>query len=103
MDLSEQAQEILLRVKEGRFRLLEHAMGRSRERGVFVEHVIQCAKTCFHWQWQENHRTHLYLGFFSGDKPGGFTAVYLDEVLVVTVFKRKLTKWEKNLAKSVKL
>jgi len=102
MNLSEEGQEILQRVKEGRFRLLEHAGQRSVERGVFVEQVIRCAKTCFHWKWQEDHKTHLYLGFFTEDKPGGFTAVFLDEVLVVTVFKRKLTKWEKNLAKSAK-
>ena len=102
MYISDEGQNILGRVKEGRFRLLQHAEQRSQERGVFVDQVIHCAKTCFHWQWQENHKTHLYLGFLADNKPGGFTAVFLDEVLVVTVFKRKLTKWEKNLAKSVK-
>lgn len=102
MDLSEEGQIILDAVKEGRFRLLQHAQRRGQERGVFVEQVIHCAKTCFHWEWQEIHETHLYLGYFTEDRPGGFTAVLLDEVLVVTVFKRNLTKWEKTLAKTVK-
>lgn len=102
MNLSEEGQKILQQVKAGRFRLLQHALKRGQERGVFVDEVMRCAQTCFHWQWQEDHKTHLYLGFFAVDKPGGFTAVLLDEVLVVTVFKRKLTKWEKNLAKSAK-
>lgn len=102
MDLNKEAQAILQQVKSGHFRLLHHATQRSQERGVFIEQVIHCAKTCFHWEWQETHKTHLFLGFFNKDQPGGFTAVLLDEVLVVTVFKRKLSKWEKNLAKSVK-
>ncbi len=102
MERSEEGQRILASVVEGRFRLLNHASQRSTERGVFVEQIIQCAKTCFHWKWQEKPGTHLYLGFFSPDRPGGFTAVLLDEVLVVTVFKRRLTQWEKKLAKSAK-
>lgn len=103
ISISDEGQRILSRVKGGHFRLRLHAEQRSQERGIFKEMVIHCAKTCFHWEWQDDHRTHLYLGFLVEDKPGGFTAVLLDEVLIVTVFKRKLTKWEKSLAKSRKL
>jgi len=104
MSRATEGQKILKYVRDGRFRLLRHAEQRSREREVFVEQVVHCAMTCFHWEWQEDHQTHLYLGFFTAaTNPGGFTAVFLDEVLVVTVFKRKLTKWEKHLAKSVKI
>ncbi len=102
MKLRSDAQQILDRVKAGRFRLLRHASVRSQERGIFIEQVIHCADTCFHWRWQDDRKTHLFLGFLDKERPGGFTAVILDEVLVVTVFKRKLTKWEKNLVKSEK-
>lgn len=100
--LSKEANLILDRIKVGRFQLRRHAEQRSNERGIFKEMVIHCATTCFHWEWQENHGTHLFLGFLTNDKPGGFTAVMLGEVLVVTVFKRRLNQWEKNLAKSKK-
>ncbi len=103
VSLSQESREILQRVKAGQFSLLQHASDRSKQRGVFIEQIIHCAETCFHWRWQPNHKTHLFLGYLAEGRSGGFTAVLLDKVLVVTVFKRRLTKWEKNLSKSKKL
>ncbi len=103
MNRDQQAQEILKRIRADDFILLLHAAKRSDERSIGKENVIYCANTCFHWEWQEDHSTHLFLGLLNQTESGGFTAVLRDQVLVVTVFKRRLTKWEKHLKKSKKL
>ncbi|MBI2605019.1 MAG: hypothetical protein HYW49_02945 [Deltaproteobacteria bacterium] len=102
MDRGEEAQEILRRIKADDFVLLHHASQRAEERGISKENVIYCAKTCFHWEWQEEKGTHFFLGSLNEKDHGGFTAVLRDRALVITVFKRRLTKWEKTLKKSKK-
>jgi hypothetical protein len=102
MSTQKEANEILKRVKANNFNLLLHANERSKERSISKENVINCAKTCFHWEWQEEHRTHVFLGKLDDETTGGFTAVLRDEVLVVTVFKRRLSKWERDILKAKK-
>lgn len=96
MTRDQEAQSILKRIKADDFFLLQHADQRSQERGITKDNIIQCAKTCFHWEWQEKHGTHFFLGSFNESEEGGFTAVLKDQVLVVTIFRRRLKQWEKN-------
>ena len=99
MTRASESKLILNRIKSDDFFLVQHANQRSNERGITKENIIHCARTCFHWEWQEKHGTHLFLGLFNESEHGGFTVVLRDQVLVITVFKRKLNQWEKNKKK----
>ena len=99
----EEAQEILRRVKQDNFFLRVHATIRLGERQIERAQIIHCAKSCFLWKWQEVHQSHLFLGFFIDEVSGGFAAVLEMDAIIVTVFKRRLTEWERNLAKLRKL
>jgi len=102
MNKEKEAKEILKQVKANNFNLLLHAGKRAIERNISKESVINCAKTCFYWEWQEDHNTYLFLGQLNSDETGGFSAIIRDDVLVVTIFKRRLTKWERELQKTKK-
>ena len=99
MDRSKEAQQILKAVKSNRFTLRDHAAARSDERILSRQNVVNVANTVIEWKWQENKQTHWFIGFLDGNQPGGFTAALDSDVWVVTVFKRKLTKREKELIK----
>ena len=96
MDHERDARLILKKIKMDDFFLLQHANTRASERGLTKNSVIECAKTCFHYEWQETSETYLFLGSFNDSEDGGFSAVLRDQVLVVTVFRRRLTKWERS-------
>lgn len=51
------------------------------------------------WKWQEEKQTYWFVGFLDEGQPGGFTAALDNGVWIVTVFKRKLTRREKDLIK----
>ena len=99
MDRSKEAQQILKAVKSNRFTLRDHAAARSDERFLSRQNVVNVVNTVIEWKWQENNQTHWFIGFLDGIKPGGFTAAIDKGVWIVTVFKRKLTKREKELIK----
>jgi hypothetical protein len=100
MELDEEAQEILKRVKADNFFLRVHASQRMKDRRIERAQIIHCAATCFHWRWQEDHGSHLFLGFLVEGVSGGFSAVLAGDAIVVTVFKRRLTQWERDIVKS---
>ena len=99
MNHDRSAKLILNRIKADDFFFVQHANLRSDERGITKANILRCAATCFHWEWQEKHSTYLFLGEFNEAEHGGFTAILRDQVLVITVFKRRLSKWEKNKSK----
>jgi hypothetical protein len=100
MQKEEEFNKILSRIKADDFFLRIHASERMHERRIERLLIIHCAETCFLWKWQEDHQTHLFLGYFLDGKSGGFSAVLEDTAIVVTVFKRRLNAWERTIAKS---
>jgi len=99
MDRSREAQQILEAAKANRFMLRDHAVRRADERVLSRQSVINVAQTVIEWKWQEGKQTHWFVGFLAEGQSGGFTAAMDNGVWVVTVFKRKLTRREKELIK----
>ncbi|MGK5089647.1 hypothetical protein WDW86_19005 [Bdellovibrionota bacterium FG-2] len=99
MDRSREAQQILMAVRGHRFTLRDHAARRSDERVLSRQNVINIAQTVLDWKWQEDKQTHWFIGFFAEGQAGGFTAAMDNGVWIITVFKRKLTRREKELKK----
>ena len=99
MDRKQEAKQILEAVKGNRFIMKDHAAARGVERTISRQNVINVAKTLIEWKWLEAHQTYWFIGFLDPGQPGGFTAALDEGVWVVTVFKRKLTKREKELIK----
>lgn len=94
------AKEILRLVGQGLFEMTEHAFGRSSSRGITSGQIIHCARHCISHSWQEEHGTYLFVGYLDQEKnAGGFSAILHAGVVIVTVFRRRLTKWEKRRGK----
>ena len=94
-----EAKEILRLIASGTFKMAEHAYERSVERHITRAQIIYCAKHCIHHKWQESHGTHLFIGYLDSNSTGGFSAVLKDGAVIVTVFRRRLTEWEKKLGR----
>ena len=59
--------------------------------------VTTIAKTVIRWEWQESKETYLFVGIDLDGKGAGFTAIRnQDGTYVITVFKRRIKKWESN-------
>lgn len=99
MDRSRESRNILNSIKANRFILRDHAIQRGDERALSRQNVINVATSVIEWKWQEDRQTHWFIGFLEEDQPGGFTAAVDDGVWIITVFKRKLTRREKELVK----
>lgn len=99
MGFKQEAEQIVEAVKGNHFIMKDHAAVRGAERTISRQNVINVAKTLIEWKWQETHQTYWFIGFLDTGRPGGFTAALDDGVWVVTVFKRNLTKREKELIK----
>jgi hypothetical protein len=99
MDRSKEADQILKAVSSNRFILRDHATQRGLERSLSRQNVINVANTLIEWKWQEKQMTYWFIGFLSEGEPGGFTAAIDHDVWIITVFKRKLSKREKELIK----
>jgi len=99
MDRGREAKAILEAIKANRFTLRDHAVKRGSERMLSRLNVINIARTVLEWKWQENQQTYWFIGFLDDQKTGGFTAVMDNGVWVITIFKRKLTRREKELIK----
>jgi hypothetical protein len=96
MDREEETSRILEAIGSDRFMLRDHAVRRSDERMLSRRNVINVARTLIEWKYQEEKFTHWFLGFLDEGRPGGFTAILDDEVRVVTVFKRRLSRRERE-------
>ena len=99
MDRYEEKIKILEAIVANRFMFRDHTVRRSDQRSLSWTNVVNAAKTIIEWKWQESKQTHLFIGFLEEGQPGGFTAVIdraEDIVWVVTVFKRRLSRREKN-------
>ena len=99
MDRSDEAQKILAEIRVNHFVLRAHATKRAEDRALSRQHVINVANSVIEWKWQEDKETHWFIGFLGENQPGGFTAAIDGDVWIVTIFKRKLTKREKELIK----
>ncbi len=99
MDHSREAQQILKAVRSNQFTLRDHASKRGAERMLSRQNVVNVSNTVIEWKWQKDKQTHWFVGFLEDGLPGGFTAAIDNGVWIVTVFKRKLTKHEKELVK----
>ena len=99
MTKDQEGKEIRRRVMAGNFEMTQHALERSYERHISRAEVIHCAKWCIRHEWQEQQQTHLLVGHLNRHDTGGFTAVLRDNAVILTVFRRKLSKWEKKRAK----
>ena len=102
MEKADEAGEILRLVAVGEFKIAEHTFNRGAERGISREQIIHCAAHCIYHKWQESQGTHIFVGFLDANASGGFSAVMRSGVIIVTVFRRRLSRWEKNLIKSKK-
>jgi len=96
MDRSEEASLILDAIRAGRFLLRDHAIRRSDERLLSRQSVINAALTLIDWKYQEDKFSHQFIGFQEEGRPGGFAAILDGEVRVLTVFKRRLSRREKD-------
>jgi hypothetical protein len=92
----EEASRILEAIKADRFLLRDHAIRRGDERMLSRQNVINVASTLIDWKYQDDKFTHRFIGFLDEGQSGGFTAIMDDEVRVVTVFKRRLSRSEKE-------
>lgn len=99
MDHSREAKQILRAIRSNRFTLRDHALKRSDERVLSRQNVVNIAKTVIEWKWQEEKGTYWFIGFLDDHQTGGFTAALDHGVWVITIFKRKLTRLEKELIK----
>ena len=99
MDKDAEAKKILRLVAEGRFKMAEHTFVRSSERGISRKQIVHCAEAYIYHKWQDTKGTHLFIGRLDANTTGGFSAVIRDGVIIVTVFRRSLTRWEKKLVK----
>lgn len=99
MPRSQEARQILKSVRLNRFTLRDHAASRSTERMLSRQNVINVANSVIEWRWQEGKQTHWFIGFLDEGQPGGFTAALDHGVWIVTVFRRKLSRREKELIK----
>ena len=99
MDRAKEAQQILEAIKTDQFVLKDHAVRRTDERALSRQNVINVANSVIEWKWQEVKHTYWFIGFLEEKQSGGFTAAVDNGVWIVTVFKRKLTKREKELIK----
>lgn len=94
------ASEILRLVGQGLFEMTEHAFQRATTRGITRDQIIHCAQHCIRHRWQEGKGTYIFIGYLNSEKDaGGFAAVLREAVVIVTVFRRRLTKWEEKLGK----
>jgi hypothetical protein len=96
MDRGEETLRILEAILADRFRLRDHAIRRGDERQLSRVNVVNAARTMISWKYQEDRCTHWFLGFLDEGRPGGFTAILDEEVWVVTVFKRRLSRSERE-------
>ncbi|MEO5971014.1 MAG: hypothetical protein ABIQ95_13880 [Bdellovibrionia bacterium] len=88
-------QKIVSEIQAGRFSYSDHANLRSLERSLPVSEIIYISHHLRSWAWQEDKKTYLFIGDRLNGKAGGFSAVNRDGVIIITVFKRSLKKWEK--------
>jgi hypothetical protein len=95
MDASAEGKELLELIKAGNFSYSDHGSQRSLERALPVSEIIHIAAHLIYSRWQEETRTHLFVGRRTNGEGGGFSAVKRNGAVIVTVFKRKLKKWEK--------
>jgi hypothetical protein len=91
------AQQIIASIKKGDFILRRHAEARLVERQFSKFDVIEIAGTVVRWEWQEEKQTYLFVGTDLDGDGAGFTAIRnKDGTYVITVFKRRIKKWEKK-------
>ena len=94
MDREVESREIIDAVKADRFLMRTHANQRGLVRNISRDQVIHVANHLIEWKWQEDKQTHLFVGYLEFGVGGGFTAVKDQEMWIVTVFRRKLKKWQ---------
>lgn len=100
----DEARLILEAIKADRFALRGHAIRRGDERSLSRESVMRIAASVVGWKYQEEKYSHVFIGFLDGDggqgrrRGGGFSAVLDEEVGVLTVFKRHLSRGERERA-----
>src|SRR5262249_5806734 len=91
------AQQIIASVKNGDFILKLHAAERLAERRFSKEDVTEIARTVVRWEWQEQKETYIFVGTdLDGDGAGFAAKRNREETYVITVFKRRIKKWEKS-------
>jgi len=89
-----EAQRILREVKRGNFSFSLHAGQRSLMRALSKEQIIRASENLIYWKWQDDHETYLFVGRLVDGNGAGFTAVIEKNVVIVTVFRRRLKRWE---------
>ena len=91
------AQEIIDSVQRDNFILRRHAEERLAQRQFSKADVIQIAKTVIRWEWQEKKGSFIFVGTDLNDEGAGFTANRNEDgTYIITVFKRRIKKWEKK-------
>lgn len=91
------AQQIIASVKKGDFILRRHAEERLEQRQFFKADVIEIARTVIRWEWQEQKETYLFIGTDLNGDGAGFTAIRNEDgTYIITVFKRRIKKWERK-------
>ncbi len=93
-----ESNRILETIKADNFKIRDHVVRRNDERMLTRKNILNIANTVIERRWQEDKQTHWYIGFLSKEKTGGFTAVVNENnIWVVTVFKRRLSRREREL------
>jgi hypothetical protein len=109
VDRLEEARLILEAIKSDRFSLRGHAQRRGDERMLSRQSVMNIAASVIGWKYQEEKFSHCFIGFLDGGQSqrdggqsyaesGGFCAVLDEKVGVLTIFRRHLTRKERELA-----
>lgn len=95
MNRMAESKHILEMIRGGNFSFSDHGSQRSLERALPVSEIIHMANNLIYSEWRESTQSHLFVGKRTNGDGGGFVVVKRNGVVVVTVFKRTLKKWEK--------
>ncbi|MBI1821852.1 MAG: DUF4258 domain-containing protein [Nitrospirae bacterium] len=96
MTLPDLIRKIIDAVINENVRFSIHALEQMNERGLVYQDVVQIARSCIHFKWQEEKQTYLILGYALNGKGAAFACKLDHGIVIITVMWRHLSKKERE-------